>query len=139
MNTCFAYEIKTMQPLYAHQKLNTVCDLLFIEQKDSFSIQRLNGKKPFDEHTAQELLKLYGNLGGEISKYKTEVNLYLKKEELRQSCVDLASKMDNIVVNGFEVEMQATWLEKKREAGEDITGYKYEKGSMSPKKHTPSK
>jgi len=126
-----AYD-RRVKPLYSHPKINILCDLLHIEQKDNFSIVSLNSLDLFRQHTAQELKKLYLNLGGDSSLFTQAATLYTHHEEIRQECIRLAIALPIVQVNGFEAEMQANWID--RLPADIKCGYRYLAGSNVPAK-----
>lgn len=119
-----------MQPLVSHPKIQIVCDLLHIQQADNYSIVCLDSINLFARHTARELYDLYCNLGGSATNFQP-ATLYTQHEAIRKSCIEMAIAFPTVQANGFEVEMQAQWID--RLVG-DRSGYEYQEGSSIPKK-----
>ncbi len=131
LDHAFAYDYKLMQPLHKHKSIKTLCDLLYIERKELYSVNRLTQQKLFAGHSQAELLKFYHNLGGGRGLF--DVNS--PKENVRLKCVELAIGYPVTECNGFEVDLQAFWIEKQIRDGGSVAGYKYEKGSTIPKNY----
>lgn len=130
MTHAFAYDYSLMQPLHKHKTIKVLCDLLYIERKELFSIYRLTTRNLFGRHSTAELLKLYANLGGGAGLF----DVSSPKENIRLKCVELALLWPETDCNGFEVDLQAHWIESQMKMKQDVKGYKYEKGSVLPKK-----
>jgi hypothetical protein len=130
----FSYDRQLMVPLYKHQNFNVICDLLHIEGRDSFSIIPLGEKRLFAEHSAVELKKLYLGLGGD-AEWSCVQNgaIYGAWEEVRQECQRLAFAYPTTECNGFEVGLQAAWVDNVRADTLLIKcGYQYQQGAFEP-------
>jgi hypothetical protein len=114
--------------------LKIITDLLFIEQRKEFTIQPTDSSVFLAKCSTTDIFKIYLGLGGDSSSFKTAAEVVQARQQLIQKCRELVLARKRIKYNGFEIEMQAIWLERRIASGLEVCGYKYSVGSNVPSK-----
>jgi hypothetical protein len=100
INDYFAYDYIAMKPLYSHNKMDILCNKLWLEGEEQYTIIRLDSTHIFDKHTIAQLKVFYERLGGDKTKMSSERNALLMQ------CIKLAVLFPRLEVNGFQLEVQ---------------------------------
>jgi hypothetical protein len=120
--------------LHCCSDLKIITDLLFIEQRKEFTIQPTDSSAFLAGCSTTDIFKIYLQLGGNSSLFKTAKEIIEQRQQLIQKCRELVLARKGIKYNGFEIEMQAAWVERKLAEGHKNCGYRYKQGSNIPVK-----
>jgi len=124
-----AYTNDTLRPLHINSSLTILTDLLHIEQKDNFTIEPIEYETFLSRLTTGQIFRLYLNLGGNKSHFKTADDVLNRRTELKNLCRELIKEKEQLR-NGFEIELQARVIDSL----EDKLNYKYQPGKYIPLK-----
>ena len=127
-----AYDNTTFKPLHINDNIAILCDLLHIEQRDNFTIEPICYETFLSRLTTGQIFKLYLNLGGKKSHFKTADEVLNGRTELKNLCRELIKEKEQLK-NGFEIEIQARWIDEGLKRGK-MCGYRYKPGSYTPVK-----
>ena len=130
--TYIAYCNQTMKPLFINDSLTILTDLLHIEQRDNFTIEPTEYETFLSRLTTGQIFKLYLNLGGNKSHFKTADDVLNGRTELKNLCRELIKEKEQLK-NGFEIELQARFIDEELKRGK-VCGYRYKQGSFVPVK-----
>jgi len=128
--TYIAYCNQTFTPLHINDNLTILTDLLHIEQRDNFTIEPTCYENFLSKLTTGEIFKLYLNLGGNKSHFKTADDVLNRRTELKNLCRELIKEKEQLK-NGFEIELQARFADEELKRGVKC-GYRYKAGSYIP-------
>ena len=119
-----------MKPLFINDSIAIITDLLHIEQRDNFTIEPIEYETFLSRLTTGQIFKLYLNLGGNKSYFKTAEEVVNGRIELKNLCRELIKEKKQLK-NVFEIELQAKWVDGELKRGVKC-GYRYKAGSYIP-------
>lgn len=122
------------QVLHTCSDIKILTDLLFIEQYQEFSIQPTESFLFLAGVNTTDIFRIYLQLGGNSSEFKSAAQVVQARQQLIQRCRELVLERKGIKYNGFEIEMQAMYVERQLSKGALNCGYKYSPGSSVPSK-----
>ena len=131
--TYIAYDNTTLRPLHINNSITILTDLLHIEQQDNFTIEPICYETFLSRLTTGQIFKLYVNLGGPKGHFKSADDVLNGRTELKNLCKELIKEKEQFK-NGFEIELQARWIDEGLMKAGKMCGYRYKAGSYIPVK-----
>ena len=131
--TYIAYDNTTLRPLHINSSIAILTDLLHIEQQDNFTIEPICYETFLSRLTTGQIFKLYVNLGGPKGHFKSADDVLNGRTELKNLCRELIKEKEQLK-NGFEIELQARWIDEGLMKAGKMIGYRYKAGSYIPVK-----